>query len=237
MTAIASVRHRCAMLSTVFALLLAAPADDGFVPLFDGKTLDGWTVVLRDPKDPAAPKPDPAATFVVTDGYVRCTGKPNGYLATAKEYGDYTLRTKWRYPKGTPPTANAGLLVHVQGDVRAGWPTCVEAQMRVGMAGDLFLTAAPGAKLPALTVDPARKNPANAEGRHYFRFDKETSLERPLGEWNEYEVVCKGGQIALAVNGTKANHGTDGALTRGRIALQSEGSEVHYADVRIRTTK
>ena len=57
---------------------LTVPADDerGFVPLFDGKTLDGWTFIVKPDKD--GKKADPKDTWSVKDGVIRCTGKPNG---------------------------------------------------------------------------------------------------------------------------------------------------------------
>ena len=47
----------------------------------------------------------------------------------------------------------------------------------------------------------------------------------------------QGGDITLAVNGVKVNEGKNGNLKKGRIALQSEGTEIHFKDVVIKSLK
>ncbi len=199
----------------------ARAADD--VPLFDGKTLDGWTFIVKPDKD--GKTADPKTTWSAKDGVIVCTGKPNGCMVTAKEYGDYTLRLKWRFPAGGG--GNTGVLLHVRDEKY--WPTSVEAQLLTGRAGDILLTNPPGAKLD---VEKARQDPKLE--RRFFRIDTKKPVERKLGEWNDLEVTCKGGDIVLAVNGVKVNEGKNGNLTKGRIALQSEGAEVHFKDVVLR---
>jgi hypothetical protein len=217
-------------LSLGLALLLpaaptAAQDKDGWTPLFNGKDLTGWKPFLRPSKD--GKSVDPKDVWSVQDGYIRCVGKPNGYIATEKEYGDYVLKVKWRFPKDGKG-GNSGVLLHVQQKDEV-WPTSIEAQMFAGRAGDFWLIYPPAAKLD---VDPARQDPKQA--RHYFRIPKDQTIEKPFGEWNQYEITCKGGDVTLVVNGTKANEGRNGNLTKGRIALQSEGAEVHFKDVEIR---
>jgi hypothetical protein len=57
--------------------------DDGWVKLFDGKTLDGWKQL------------NGTATYVVDDGTILGTtkeGSPNSFLCTTKNYADFELR-------------------------------------------------------------------------------------------------------------------------------------------------
>ena len=61
--------------------------DDGFVPLFDGKTLTGWVNVNCAPD-----------TFSVKDNEVLTTGKPTGYLRT--DNGVTSNRTLRRADRG-----------------------------------------------------------------------------------------------------------------------------------------
>ena len=224
------MRTLCFVAAVVLACLVpGASADDkdGWTPLFNGKDFTGWTFYLRQPKE--GKKVEPKEVWSITDGYVRCIGKPNGYMATEKPYGDYVLKVKWRFPKDGKG-GNSGVLLHVQ-EKDEVWPTSVEAQMFAGRAGDFWLIYPPAVKLD---VDPARQDPKQA--RHYFRIQKE-EIEKPLGEWNEYEITCKGGDVTLVVNGKKANEGKNGNLTKGRIALQSEGAEVHFKDIVIKSLK
>jgi hypothetical protein len=211
------------------ALVATAPAadDKDFAPLFDGKSLDGWTFIVKPDKD--GKKTDPRETWSVVDGYIRCTGKPNGCMVTKAEYGDYLLKLRWRFPANTAG-GNTGVLLHVQDEKY--WPTSIEAQLLTGRAGDILLTNPPDAKLD---VDKARQDPKVE--RRFLRIEPKEPPEKKIGEWNEYEITCRGGDITLVVNGVKVNEGKSGNLTKGRIALQSEGAEVHFKDVGLKRLK
>lgn len=200
--------------------------DKDFQPLFDGKSLDGWTFIVKPDKE--GKSADPKNTWSVADGDIRCTGKPNGCIVTKGEYGDYVLKVKWRFPPGKG--GNSGVLLHVQDEKY--WPTSVEAQLQSGRAGDFWLIYPPDVKLD---VDKARQDPK--QPRHYFRLETKEPVERPLGEWNQYEITCKGGDITLVVNGVKVNEGKNGNLKKGRIALQSEGAEVYFKEIVIKSLK
>ena len=52
--------------------------------------------------------------------------------------------------------------------------------------------------------------------------------EKPLGEWNTMVIEAAGRSIKVWVNGDLVNEGSDATADRGRIALQSEGSEVEF---------
>ena len=104
--------------------------------------------------------------------------------------------------------------------------------MLTGRAGDLLLTNPPDAKLE---VDKTRQDPKLE--RCFRRIETKESIEKKLGEWNEMEATCQGGDIALVVNGFKVNEGKNGNLRSGRIALQSEGAEVHFKDIVIKGLK
>ena len=219
------------MRALALLLFVAVPVTAAdFVPLFNGKDLTGWTATLRPPKDKPDAKPDPKDTWSVKDGVLLCTGKPNGYLATAKEYGDYTLTLKWRYPTDAK-NPNSGVLLHLVGPDKV-WPNSVEVQLKGGFAGDFWRNADADGKLPALDVDAKRKDAADKTDRHFLRAAG-ADFEKAPGEWNECEILCEAGAIAVTVNGKKANEATGGALKKGRIGLQSEGSAVEFKDILI----
>ncbi len=215
-----------------FASAPAIRADD-FKPLFDGKTFTGWKAQVRPAKDGTVA--DWQGTWSIIDGVLKCTGKPNGYLATTQDYENYKLRVKWRFPKDSKG-GNSGVLLHVQAD-RHPWPNSIEAQLASGRAGELWLIANAEGQLPRLDIDPARKDPDNKEGRRFFRVGKDEAIEKPFGEWNQYEIICNGGNIELTVNGKRVNSGANGALKKGRIALQSEGVEIHFKDIELAPLK
>jgi hypothetical protein len=65
------------------AMLAAAGQDDGWVALFDGKTIDAWEVKGG------------TATYRVEDGCIvgkTTEGSPNSFLCTKKLYGDFELK-------------------------------------------------------------------------------------------------------------------------------------------------
>jgi hypothetical protein len=197
---------------------------DGWVRLFNGKDFTGWRKFV-DPKS----KADPATVWTVQDGVIVCAGRPNGYLITDKEYGDFVLRVQWRWGKTAPAGKggrNSGVFVWVSGPDKI-WPKGVEAQLFSGSAGDIWLV-----DNFMLRVDPERQDQKTK--RHYFRIDKGKPIEKEIGEWNQYEITCKGDTIKLVVNGHPENEGTMAEKTKGKILLQSEGAEIHFRNVELK---
>jgi hypothetical protein len=213
-------------LTVLLVGLAQAAGTDGFTPLFNGKDLSGWKAVAK-PNADGTPA-DLSSTWSVADGVLKCTGQPFGYLATEKEYGDYVLRVKWRLPAGAK-AGNSGVLLHC-GPKDEVWPVSVEAQMRAGLAGDMWLNTPPAT---TITVKDSQRDPKAVRLVHRLV----AAEEKTFGEWNHYEITCRGGDITLVVNGKTVNEGKDCNLTRGRIALQAEGTEIHFKDVEIKSLK
>lgn len=207
------------MLSILLLSLILADPDP--IMLFNGKNHDNWTITTK-------LNADGSKTWSVKDGILHCTGKPNGYLATKGVYENYRLTLKWRFPEGTEK-ANGGVLLHVQSKDEY-WPQSVEAQMKMGFAGDIWLNLPPETML---SVPKDRRDPESE--RHILPVAKVE--EKPIGQWNEYDILCKGNTIELRVNGTLINRGTDCTLKKGRIGLQSEGSAVEFKDISLQLLK
>jgi hypothetical protein len=193
--------------------------DEGWTPLFNGKDLSGWTRYL-DPKKQA----DPDQIWTVRDSMIVCEGSVYGYLLTEKEYENYVLRLQWRWGDKVTQGRNSGVFVHVSGPDKI-WPKGVEAQLLSGHAGDFWLVD--GFKLH---VDKARQDPRTP--RHYLR--TKDDVEKPIGEWNQYEITCKGDTIKLIVNGQEVNEGTEAESSKGKILLQSEGAEIHFRNIELK---
>jgi hypothetical protein len=67
-------------------------------------------------------------------------------------------------------------------------------------------------------------------------------MSKGLGQWNAYEITCKGGAIQLVFNGEKvidADASKDAVLAkrprRGFIGLQHHGTGVEFRNVMIKT--
>lgn len=198
----------------VAAMGVRASAQDGSIPLFNGKDLTGWTPVLD--KEGA----DPKETWSVEDGILKCTGKPAGYIKTDKEYGDYVLTVDWRWPAGTEG-GNNGVLVHSSTPRALGiWPKSIEVQLFKDNAGDFWVI---GTELDV--PDEATRK----EGRRHKNLTD--GAEKPIGEWNTMEITCKGDTISVKVNGQLVNEATNCSETKGAISLQSEGAPIEYRNI------
>ena len=79
-------------------------------------------------------------------------------------------------------------------------------------------------------MDPARRDPKVS--RHYVRI--KDHVEKPIGQWNRYEITCKGDTIKLVINGQLVNQGSGAEPHRGKILLQSEGAEVYFRNVELK---
>ncbi|MBI9015918.1 MAG: DUF1080 domain-containing protein [Phycisphaerae bacterium] len=192
-----------------------AAADKGM--LFNGKNLDGWKLFIPDEKV------DVNTVWSVKDGVVYCTGKPNGYMRTEKQYSNYRLHLEWRWP-GAP--TNSGVLLHAQMPDNV-WPKCVEAQLQAGNAGDFIIMGH-----TALTV---KGEDYQDDEKFFLKAPKwMASTEKKPGEWNSYDIICKDDTIQVRVNGALQNVGTKASITKGYICLQSEGGPIEFRNIKIK---
>jgi hypothetical protein len=213
------------------ALLFTAPAgaQSKGVALFNGKDLSGWNHFLVDPKVPATD------VWSVQDGVLVCKGDPLGYLHTNAEYTSFRLIVEWRWAPGAAArlgkTPNSGVLMRVNGTPKPkGVPRAYEAQLQAGNAGDLY-----GFWGMPLEGDTDRRR--EAKGHELLGdmvgFKKTEAAEKPEGEWNTYEITLDGPSLVVLVNGKKVNEARGATVMAGRIALQSEGGEIHIRRVEI----
>lgn len=154
-------------------------------------------------------KPDDGNTFHVHDGVIVVSGKPNGYFYTEKSYKNYILRYDWKFIKD----GNSGLLVHIQGPQRV-WPRCIEVQGMQRDHGNIF---------PVGNMETSFKKDAAAQKKAI-----------KIGEWNTTEVICMNGEITAKVNGIQVSTGKS-ELTEGTFGFQSEGTELHFKNIKIKT--
>lgn len=61
-----------------------------------------------------------------------------------------------------------------------------------------------------------------------------TKRMKPQGEWNHYRDESRDGVVTLAVNGKVVSGGSDCVPRKGYLCLESEGSECHFRNVRIK---
>lgn len=183
------------------------PHDDGFEPLFDGETLDGF--VQRGGK----------AAYFVEAGTIVGETRPNtdnSFLCTEREFSDFELRLEF----WIDAEANSGIQIRSQSvptyqDGRVhGYQIEIDPSDRA-WTGGLYDEARRG-WLCSLEHNP--------EARAAFK----------QGAWNEFRIVCDGDHIRSWLNGVPAADHHDAMTAQGFIALQVHGVGDREAPLRVR---
>jgi hypothetical protein len=202
----------------------AGKSADGFVSLFNGKDLSGWKVPAGD-----------GGHWKVVDGVIDYDAQSQAAgskdLWSEKSYGDYVLRVDWRIketpyvnpnvpyilPDGTHardtrgkemkmalPDSDSGIIL--RGDVRNQiniwcWP--------IG-SGEMY-----GYRMDSSLPPEVR---AAVTPRH--------QADKPVGEWNTYEITNRGNVVTVVLNGKTVIDGArlPGMAANGAIGLQHHGA-------------
>lgn len=231
-------------------------------PLFNGKNLEGWTVVV----DGEKPGEDPKNYVQVKNGVIHMypdvedgAEVPFGYLRTNQSYSSYRLTLEYRWsPSGKKfeprkkALRDAGLLFHQHGKDMV-WPACVECQIQEGDTGDLVLlyTQASASVHPNPKLAPEGQGDAgllmenggvvaDLNGVYLGRY---ADVDKREG-WNKVEVVVYEDRYAeFRVNGAVVSRVThmrkkDGTpLKEGFIGIQLEAAEIEYRNIEIHEHK
>ena len=176
--------------------------------LFNGRDFEGWKLFVPDEGV------DVRTVWSAREGVIHCSGSPNGYMRTEADYADYRLHVEWRWP-GEP--GNSGVMLHVSGPDKV-WPQCIEAQLGWGYTGDFWFGVGVG-----------RKGSRNEEPVRVPR--KKSESENPAGQWNCYDIVCRGNSVKYFVNDVLQNEMDEMTVRSGKIALESEGSAIEFRNI------
>jgi Domain of Unknown Function (DUF1080) len=202
---------------------LAIGAEDGFVPMFNGKDLSGWRPVNV-----------ASDTFAFRDGMVITTGIPTGFMATDRMYENFIIELDWRHMKDA---GNSGVFIWGEGLPAPGVPYArgIEVQVldlgyeRNKGAWEGFTSHGDIFPIWGATMTPIA--PIAKNGKRSFPSEKRV---KPSPEWNHYRITCNAGEIRLEVNGKQVTVGKDCTPRKGFICLESEGSEAHFKNVMIK---
>ncbi|MFC7292873.1 family 16 glycoside hydrolase [Hirschia litorea] len=160
--------------------------------LFDGKSLDGWTVVNGD---------DP---FEVVDGAIvgkTVSGVPTRYLTSEKTYGDFIFEAEMNNAEG----ANSGIQFRSQIGTwfysgLNGYQLEVDHSDRL-WTGGIYTEGLAVWKYPVIENDACRAAWNNAQ-------------------WNKLRIEAKGTQLRTFVNDTPCAYVYDETLLEGYLGLQ-----------------
>jgi hypothetical protein len=224
---------------------LAGAAEPGFVPLFDGRTLEGWTIKCK-PADAELGR----KFWKVEEGTISVdsTGsKKHDYvwLTTDREYEDFVLRLRFQVYRDAK--GNSGVQIRSRYDEKDGYLDGPQVDVhpggpwRTGMVWD-ETRGAQGWLYPKVPkgkwVDPSM----TVRGFKFLFADE--------GEgWNDLEITADGLKLKAVLNGVSVMqydgtgvlddeaHQKRRAGLKGVIALQiHRGDEVkiRFKDVRIK---
>jgi len=198
-------------------------ADGKSTSLFNGKDLSGWHVDV-----PQLDKtPDAEATFIVRDGVLVSLGRPAGHLITDAEYENYRLVVEYRF---AAKPGNCGVLVHASTPraLYKMFPKSIEVQMNHGDAGDFWCIVENITVPDMIKRRGPRENWGITEGKGRRILNLTDDSEKNPGDWNTMVIECVRDAVKVWVNGDLVNHGTQCTASKGKIALQAEGSEVEF---------
>jgi hypothetical protein len=185
-----------------------------FTELLNGRNLDGWVVENSDGKN-----------FSVTDGVLRVEG-PQGWLRSAEQYGNFTLRAAFRF---LTDTADSGLFLRAPGPASnifiRGWPAnAYQVQIR-NMATNETDNPLWIGHLYRHRVAPGETSYDRAAARQAFR---------KTGEWQTVDITVDGDTLAVVLNGVPTTRAAGIVNPRGYIGIQGETGAVEYRSISIR---
>jgi hypothetical protein len=200
--------------------------DEGFVAIFDGKTLSGW--VQRGGK----------AKYAVEDGAVVGSSVPNtanSFLCTEKDYGNFVLELEFKVHS----KLNSGVQIRSQ---------CFDEPKEIDHAGKAIKIPAGRVHGYQVEIDPSPRAYSGGiydEGRRGWLADlKNNGPARKAfkqDEWNKFRIECRGESIQTWINGVAAADLKDSMTPKGFIALQVHGvgkdedvRQVRWRNIRIK---
>lgn len=251
---------RCLVLSCI-ALVSPLGAETGWVPLFNGRNLDGWTVKIA-----GHPLGENAFnTFRFEDGILKVSydGHPNfggrfGHLYSNLAYSRYILRMEYRFEGGRMADApgyvnlNSGVMYHAQPPqsmtMDQGFPVSMEFQF--------LADEGKGARPTGNVCTPGTH--LEIDGKKVFQHIVESSAPTfPAGEWVKIELEVHGNdEVIHRVNGREVlrykkpqldpactivsaeplmKSGWPRLLSSGHIALQAEGQGVWFRNIELKS--
>lgn len=215
----------CALLLS-WSLLQAeqdSPAEQGWVSLFDGQTLQGWTTAKGEPLE--------EGKWVAEDGVLTRKAQGAGEIFSEKEYGDFEFSFEWKISKngnsGVKYRVAAygsqflGLEYQILDD--EGHPDSKKLNHQTAALYDLKVAAADKPMNAVGEWNRSRILVREGKVQHYLNDALVMEIEIPSEDWNERFLKSK-----------YARNKGFGTNSRGRLLLQDHGDEVFFRNLRIR---
>jgi hypothetical protein len=223
-------------LATSLPLLAAEPNQlnakekkDGFVLLFDGKTLDGWRTYKEK---------EPNKEWIIEDGAITLTKKGGRDLITTEQYQDFDFRWQWKISA----EGNSGVMWRVAETDGPAYKTGAEYQLLDSWS----------------TKNYAHETKSKrVAGALYGLVDGNPEWSKKVGEWNESRILVQGTRLTLFLNGhttADLDMNSDEWRTKlaaskfakwprfakepkGHLCFQDHGNKVAFRSIRIKVLK
>ena len=208
----------------------------GFIPLFDGKTLDGW--IQRGGK----------AKYTVEDGMIVGTSVPktaNSFLCTEKEYGDFILELDFK----VDPELNSGIQFRSECFDKPTTLKIGDKEIKIpagrvhGYQCEIDMDPTRARWWTAGIYDEARREwlYPGALGGDTKAFTEQGAKVCKQNDWNHIRIEAVGDSIKTWINGVPAADFKDSMTPKGLIGLQvhdvgnrQEPLHVYWKDIRIK---
>jgi hypothetical protein len=222
--AAAAVAHR----GTVAADDKPQATEEGFIALFDGKDLSQWDVPEGDNGHWKVIQVDGQG---VIDYDARSEAPGNKNLVSKRQFGDFVLKMEWRLKETPYENPNIAYILPDGSHAR-------------GVDGKELKLKLPDSDSGVYLRDTKGKAQVNmwcwpiGSGEVYgYRMDKamppsvragvtpKTQADRPVGQWNEFEITLKGERLSVVLNGKTVIDYAElpGIPARGPLSLQHHG--------------
>lgn len=197
----------------------------GFVTLFNGKDLLGWKVPAGD-----------NGHWKVVDGAIdydaQSEASGDKSLWSEREYGNFILNVDWRLKEAPFLNRNVPYILpdgtharDVQG--REMRMTLPDADSGVYLRGDgkfqvnIWCWPIGSGEMYGIRTDPAAAPALRAAAT------PRTQADKPIGEWNHFEITAQGKNVKVVLNGKTALPGITipNLPARGRLAFQHHGGK------------
>ena len=191
--------------TSFIALVALASGCASSTSLFNGKNLDGWVIENN-------------GQFSVRNGLL-FVNKGTGWLRSEAQYDDFTLHLEFRFLE---KRANSGIFVRTgptSNDDENGWPNngyqvqCMDVVEHQFPIGSMIQYG------PPFTSESDREMIAKAY--------------RPQGEWNTYDITCKGEEITVKLNRLVVTRASQITNRSGHVGIQGEKGLLEFRNIRV----
>jgi hypothetical protein len=179
-----------------------------------GSKLDGWTRLPVPPENPLNPRSQ--WSLDAATGQLVCEGTGgHEWLRWDQELVDFIYHVEWRFtPVPGTPRYNSGVYARNSSDGRI-WH---QAQTGSSSGGFLFGNTPVAGKVQRFSLSKQQR----------------ASRVKHAGEWNTFEITCKGKDMSLWVNGAVTTQWHDCEIPKGYVGLEAEGYRIEFRNVKLK---